>query len=331
MKQQLEQQLSDVAQGAPVALAYHQDATWFGVHPFNEISDLDGISDVWSILRNAFPDLERRPGLTVAGPNLPDPRVTTARAPHMVACMGVLQGTFTADLLGIPATHGVATIRYCEAHHIDGDKIRHSYIMLDFLDLMAQAGVWPLAPSLGAEGQWQPPKGGHAVRLHATDTDAGATAMQTVLKMHAALGDFDGRNLDSMDHSAYWTDDFLWYGPAGIGTTRGLSGFRAHHQIPFLRAFPDRRGAGHYIRIGDGPFAVTGGWPSVTATHTGEWLGMAPTGRHIDMRVMDFYHLTDGKISENWVPMDVIHMALQMGIDVFAKLKHRRGTPDLVL
>ncbi|MEM6307735.1 MAG: ester cyclase, partial [Pseudomonadota bacterium] len=157
-------------------------------------------------------------------------------------------------------------------------------------------------------------------------------AMDIVLAMHAALGAFDGKSLDTMPHADYWTDQFMWYGPAGIGTSRGLSGFRAHHQIPFLQAFPDRRGASHYIRIGDGPIAVTGGWPSVTATHTGEWLGMAPTGRKIDMRVMDFYRLdASGRIAENWVPMDVIYIALQMGVDLFARLRHITGQPRLTL
>jgi predicted ester cyclase len=134
-----------------------------------------------------------------------------------------------------------------------------------------------------------------------------------------------------MNHGHYWTDTFMWYGPAGIGSTRGLDGFRAHHQIPFLRAYNDREGAGHYIRISDGPYAVTGGWPSVRGTHTGEWLGMAPTGRMIEMRVMDFYRLEGDKIAENWVPMDVIHIALQMGVDLFARARHMTGQPDLTL
>lgn len=43
------------------------------------------------------------------------------------------------------------------------------------------------------------------------------------------------------------------------------------------------------------------------------------------MRVMDFYHLVDGRIHENWVPIDIIHIMLQMGVDVFARLRHLRG------
>ena len=119
----------------------------------------------------------------------------------------------------------------------------------------------------------------------------------------------------------------MWYGPAGIGTTRGMAGFQAHHQIPFLTGFPDRRGAGHYVRLADGPYVVTGGWPSVTATHSGEWLGLGGTGRAIEMRVMDFYRVDGGRIAENWVPIDVLHILRQMGCDVLGRLAHLRGSP----
>lgn len=325
LKQETEAMLQALAKGTASDVVYHPDATWHGVHPFNERSGPQAIGEVWDTLRAALPDLERRTTLLVAGDNLPDPRHCGERAPHMVACMGSYQGTFKTSLLDIPATHGVVHIQFCEAHYVVDGKIAHSTVMLDLLDLMRQANVWPLAPSLGAEGQWQPPAHGAGVKLHSTSPDEGQSSMERVLQMHAALGDFDGKNLDSMPHSQYWSENFMWYGPAGVGSTRGLSGFRAHHQIPFLRAFPDRTGASHYIRIGDGEIAVTGGWPSVTATHSGEWLGMAPTGRKIGMRVMDFYRLDGDMIAENWVPIDVIHMALQMGIDLFERMRHRAG------
>ena len=118
----------------------------------------------------------------------------------------------------------------------------------------------------------------------------------------------------------------MWYGAAGIGTTRGLKGFEDYHQIPFLVAFPDRAGSerGHFIRIGDGHFAVTGGWGYLQATHTGgELFGVAPTGKRIKMRVMDFYRCNDETIIENWVPMDVPHILLQMGVDVFGRMRHQ--------
>jgi predicted ester cyclase len=145
------------------------------------------------------------------------------------------------------------------------------------------------------------------------------------MAMHASLGAFDGKSVNSMPQAPYWHPDFMWYGPAGVGTTRRLAGFQAHHQIPFLKAFPDRKGAGHYVRLADGPYVVTGGWPSVVGTHLGPWLGLPPTGKHLRMRVMDFYRLDGGLIRENWVPIDVLDMLMQMGVDVLARVAHRAG------
>jgi hypothetical protein len=118
----------------------------------------------------------------------------------------------------------------------------------------------------------------------------------------------------------------MWYGPAGIGTVRGLAGFVDRHQLPFRVAFPNRVGGQHYIRIGDGPYSVTGGWPSVTATHLGGgFLGLGPTGRPVAMRVMDFYLHHEGLIRENWVPLDILDLLMQMGVDVLARMRSLRG------
>ena len=43
-----------------------------------------------------------------------------------------------------------------------------------------------------------------------------------------------------MELDRYWHPKMNWYGPAGIGSMRRISGFRNWHQIPFLKAMPDR-------------------------------------------------------------------------------------------
>ena len=66
--------------------------------------------------------------------------------------------------------------------------------------------------------------------------------------------------------------------------------------------------------------------PVVGATHTGNgFLGMSPTGKEIHMRVMDFYRCNDETIVENWVPMDVPHILLQMGVDIFGRMRDQIG------
>ncbi len=320
--------LTELANGADPGTVWHPDATVTFCHPWGVVSGLEDIARIWSLIPRSLPDMERRDLIFVGGDNRDDPRLDRPRAPHLIAAMGHLQGTFATDLLAIPATHGVVHLRYAEAHWIDGDRIRQSWIWLDLIDLMFQSSQHPLPRSLGAPGKWPGPAPQDGLRLTETVWN-GPDALDTVLAMHDALLSFDGVSLDSMPHADHWTPNFMYYAAAGIGMTRGLTGFRAHHQIPFLRAFPDRRAEGHFIRIADGPYAVTGG--TVTATHKGPYLGMTPTGRSIRMPVMDFYRLDGTLIAENWLPMDVAYMADQMGNDLFARLRHYRGDPDLTL
>ena len=292
-------------------------------HPINEMRGVEAaLERLWRPMRRALPDVERRDNFVAAG---------RYREANWIGCMGHFMGTFEHDWLGIPATRGVVSLRYCEGHELRQGRIAVSYVFIDFLDLMRQAGYFPIAESLGAEMRWMPPLTRDGVILTPQDEDRSKRTIETILKMHAALGYYRGQAptravLDEMEMVKHWHPNFMWYGPAGIGATRGLKGFENYHQIPFLVAFPDRGGSeqGHFIRIGDGCFAVTGGWGYLQATHTGgELFGVPPTGRRIKMRVMDFYRCDDVTIVENWVPMDVPHILLQMGIDVFGRMRHQ--------
>ena len=60
----------------------------------------------------------------------------------------------------------------------------------------------------------------------------------------------------------------------------------------------------------------------MTATHSGEgWLGLAPTGRTIKLRVMDIWRREGPLLKENWVGIDIIHMLDQLGLDVFEQMQ----------
>lgn len=292
-------------------------------HPINELAGIGaGLEHLWLPLRRALPDMERREHFVAGG---------RYRDSNWIACMGHYLGTFERDLLGIPATRGVVHLRYCEGHELRDGVIVASYLFLDFLDLMHQAGYFPLAPSLGREMRWLPPRTLDGVILTPQDESRSKQTIDTILRMHAALGFYSGAPptravLDEMEQAKHWHPNFMWYGPAGIGTTRGLKGYEDYHQIPFLVAFPDRGGSaqGHFIRIGDGYYAVTGGWGYLRATHTGgELFGVPPTGKRLKMRVMDFYRCDDETIVENWIPIDVPHVLLQMGVDVFGRMRHQ--------
>lgn len=334
-RRQVRKALTALAEATPetvgrrLAGLYRPDAAWRGAHPIEAALGVKEIAArVWAPLIAAFPDLERRDLIFVGG-------IYEGR--DYVAAMGHYCGTFRRDWLGIPATGRTVFIRYGEVHRVAGGRVVESTCLWDVLDVLRQAGFWPLPPSLGTEGMWPGPITADGVVLHATDPAEGAASLAQTLSMHKALGDYDDRGgrgregLLAMPQKAYWHPKMMWYGPAGIGTTRGLEGFVDDHQLPFRTAFPNRRGGaqiadpalgGHYIRIGDGAYSVTGGWPSVRATHLGGgFLGLGPTGRAVQMRVMDFYLHHEGLIRENWVPIDMLDLMMQMGVDVLSRMR----------
>ncbi|WGH77920.1 ester cyclase [Jannaschia ovalis] len=294
--------------------------------PFGRL-DAAGLGRLTAELRRALPDLERRDDIFLAGANHPDDRWQAPRPPRVVACLGSYLGTFREPFAGIPPTGGVVTLPFGEAHAIEDGRIRASWLIWDLPALMRQAGCWPMSPPLGAPGHWPGPRGGGGVRL-APSPETGALA--SVLEMHAVMNAFDGGDIATID-MRHWHPDFTYWAGGNIGACRGVAGFRAHHQVPYRRAFRKAQGAGHFARLSDGPFAMTGG--DVAVTHDGaDYMGLPATGRAMRFRVMDFYRFgSDGLIAENWLPNDTIGLMAQMGVDVMARMRHLTGQPRLTL
>jgi hypothetical protein len=318
-----------------LAAIYHPDAQWRGSHPWNDIQGIQAVArTVWMPLLHSFPDLERRDDIVIGG---------RYEGRDYVGCVGQLVGTFRRDWNGIPSTDQVIYLRYGEFHQLVGGRIVQSTVLFDVLDFVRQAGFWPIAPSLGQEGLWQGPIERDGLVFTAQDEQQSAASLKLTGDMQASLGAYDdftdgGREgLLRMPQKQYWHPKMMWYGPSGIGTTRGLEGFVDLHQLPFRMAFPHspkvaqpaglgKHGGSHYVRIGDGRFSATGGWPSRHMMHVGGgWLGVGASGRAITMRVMDFYGADGGLIRENWVPIDIIQVLLQLDVDVLARVRSQFG------
>ena len=109
-------------------------------------------------------------------------------------------------------------------------------MLIDVLDVIRQAGFWPLAPSLGTETQWPGPITGDGLTFDDSDPAIGAASLAQARAMQETLGrynDLDGlgrQGLLDMPQKDYWHPKMMWYGPCGIGTTRGLQGFVAEQR-----------------------------------------------------------------------------------------------------
>ncbi|MEL6955123.1 MAG: ester cyclase [Pseudomonadota bacterium] len=307
---------------ALIAPGFH----WHAAHPINDLADKDAFFDAfWTPLRTAMPDLEYRPFVRVAGAYDGAAMDGDGAAGDWVNSTGYLVGTFTAPLFDIPPNNRALYLRFGELIRVEDGKIAEGYVILDFIDVMRQAGVCPLRPSVGARELVLPPMAMDGLS-HSKDPAEGEASLQLVRDMIDGLMHFDGKSLYTMDQEQFWSPDFMWYGPAGIGTSRGLDGFRAHHQGPFLKAFPKRGVDRTKSLITEGPYVATGGWPHMTGSHLGGgWLGLPPSGKIVTMRVMDWWRRDGDRLAENWVSIDILHILDQFGLDVFAQMRALAG------
>ncbi|MEM1073953.1 MAG: ester cyclase [Pseudomonadota bacterium] len=287
--------------------------------PFETTNGVEAyLERAYAPLLQALPDLERRDYIVMSGP--------TPDGADWVGCGGYYTGAFMAPWLDIPPTGHIAHMRFHEFYRFEDGKIVEMQSLWDIPELMIQAHAWPMTPSLGREWHVPAPATCDGIVPGPYDVTAGQATCQHIIDMleHLKRHPTEG-GPEVMEMDRFWHPRMSWYGPAGIGTGRGQRGFRHWHQIPFLNAMPDR---GQYVDeivyhfFGDRNYAAVTGWPNMIQTVTdGGWLGIAPAGRKIDMRSLDFWRVESELIRENWVMVDLLHMYDQIGVDVFSRMR----------
>jgi predicted ester cyclase len=291
-------------------------------HPINVQRGCDAVvENFWQPFLRAFPGLQRECFVFIGG---------AFAEKNWVAATGVFTGTFVRDWLGIPASGKPTTIRFGEFCAVRDGKIFESYLLLDLVDVMRQAGIRVLPVTPGDENYFPPSTGANGVLLEPQDEHESKNSLQLVEAMIGGLGQFDGADASKMKQTDFWSPQMHWYGPCGIGASCNRAEYERNHQTPFLTAFPDRKGfthpdgGTHKARFAEGNFVASTGWPSVRATHLGEYLGAPATGKRISMRVMDFWRRENNLLMQNWVFIDLPELFLQFGVDLFARMREQR-------
>ncbi|WP_308914789.1 ester cyclase [Jannaschia sp. LMIT008] len=295
------------------AAAILSDAVdWHGMAPVEDLHGRDAVLDgMFRPLRRALAAPRFRDEIVIGGDNR---REIGGR---WVATVTHVVGTHVGSLWGVAPSDRLAFLRMGAFYRINGDgRIDRAHVIADLPDLMRQAGRDPYGVTLGTEVTFPGPATHDGV---CPDQASGAGSLDLVERMLGDLHVYDPETFGSAGQTGEdgtWADDMLWYGPAGIGSNYRWDGFVKDHRAPFVTAFPDRKGGDHYCRIGDGSYAAVSGWPSMTMTHRGDYLGVAATGLPLTLRVMDFYRCADGRIAENWVMLDYVDLFRQMGRDI---------------
>jgi steroid delta-isomerase-like uncharacterized protein len=79
----------------------------------------------------------------------------------------------------------------------------------------------------------------------------------------------------------------------------------------FLSAFPDSQVTIDDM-VAEGDRVATK--KTFTGTHTGEGIGIPPTGSRVTIQYVDILRLRDGRIIEHWLSMDQLSFMQQLGV-----------------
>ena len=286
-------------------------------HPFGDMPGDQYYESVLAKLHFSLPDVEKRPWIIMAG--------TDDHEDEWVGIAGTYIGTFVKPFIDIQPTGHLAHMRFHEYYKIKNEKIIEIQAIWDIPELMMQAGAWPMAPSLGREGLIPGPATCDGLQTGDYQHDVSTKSKTLVIDMLTAMSKHPEEPQEAMEMPRYWHPKMNWYGPAGIGTARGISGFRNWHQMPFLMGMPDRgsfRDELTYHFFADGPYVAVTGWPNMKQTLSDDgWMGIAPSGRMITLRSLDFWRIERGQIRENWVLVDLLDVYRQLGVDVLGRMR----------
>ncbi len=105
--------------------------------------------------------------------------------------------------------------------------------------------------------------------------------------------------------------DFVSYSSAAGGELRGAAAFKAANQM-YLDAFPDFATTVEEVVAEGDRVLVTG---TLSGTHTGEFMGLAATNRHVTWTGVAIYRFNDeGRIDGRWQEFDGLGLFSQLGI-----------------
>ena len=95
----------------------------------------------------------------------------------------------------------------------------------------------------------------------------------------------------------------------GVPPIQGIEAFR-QFTSGFFTAFPDLQTTIEDLIAEGDKVAVRQTW---RGTHTGNFLGIPPTGKQVAFTSTEFYRVAGGKLAEEWVELDMLGLLQQLG------------------
>lgn len=94
------------------------------------------------------------------------------------------------------------------------------------------------------------------------------------------------------------------------GMKSGIEGYKQLYSM-LLSAFPDYNNTIEDMIAEGEKVVLRFFW---TGTHKGEFMGIAPTGKQVTVKVMSMHRIEGGKVVENWGQVDQLGLMQQLGV-----------------
>jgi hypothetical protein len=293
------------------------DYRFYGVHPFNELAGAGAVAEaLWQPLYSAWAPLQRRQDVFIAG-------TSEIHGDDWVMSMGHFLGLFDGDWLGMRATRKMCLLRYAEFNCVRAGRIVRTGFFCDLIGVMQQLGIHCLPPQTGASFVYPGPRTHDGLNFEPQPEEEGK---QTLALVNRMVADLSALNVSGNDRcppevlARTWQENMIWYGPAGIGASYTIPRYQEQHQYPFREGLADKVFHGHVCRFAEGNYACFFGWPNLSNTPRGGFLGL-PGGIRADMRVVDVYRREGDRLAENWVLIDFPHWLKQQGLDLLERTR----------
>ena len=105
-------------------------------------------------------------------------------------------------------------------------------------------------------------------------------------------------------------EDIVYHGPAMLGEVHGREVFKQLLGV-FRAAFPGfETEVKQLVAEGD----VVAAWHTHRGRHTGEFAGVPPTGKAVEVDGLELLRVRDGRIAEFWHMDDFLGLMQQLGV-----------------
>jgi len=252
----------------------------------------EGLIDLIKTWRTAFPD----------GHMTVDDIIVEG---DLVGIRNTWHGTQTDSFYGIPPSGKEVHVTSVGLDRVKDGQVVEGWGELDMVGMMQELGAMPIAGpgaiATGKSSEW-----GEDATTAGEATGSPDDYRALAVRYVEALGRPDEAALSEIvdvagfaDHNPVWgTEDWA-------GVIAGAHALRA--------AFPDL-----VVTLDRGTIVVEGNQvvahSLLTGTHSGEFLGAAPTGKTVTWSHTDFLRFAGGKVVERWVSADTLTLFQQTGI-----------------